>query len=132
MKQLLTAILILFSFGAFAQTATTHLKGTVKAVASDAKIVSYKWTKISGPADGTVASPSTIETDVTGLSIGVYVFEFSATDNFGMTGKDNVQITVSRDGVAPSVDAGPDQNITLKIILAAIGAAIIGFFVFKK
>lgn len=131
MKHLLTTILILFSFGAFAQTTTVHLKGAVK-VASDAKVTSTKWTKISGPAQGTILNDASTETDVTGCVIGVYKFQLSATDNFGKTGSGVTTITISRDGVAPEVDPGPDQNILLKILAAAFGAAIIGFFVFRK
>lgn len=132
LKHIITALLILMSFGAFAQTTTVHLKGTIKAVAKDAHIVSMKWTKISGPSAGNFVTPANIETDVTGCVIGTYYFEFSATDNFGMTGRDTTQVDIDRDGVPPVVDAGPDQKLLLKIILGAVGAAIIGFFVFRK
>ena len=131
MKHLLTAILILVSFGAFAQTTTVHLKGSVK-VATDAKVGTIKWTKISGPTQGTIVNDALVETDVTGCVIGVYKFQLTATDNFGMTGSGVTTVTISRDGVPPAVDPGPDQNILLKIILGAVGAAIIGFFVFRK
>lgn len=130
MKKLLTISLLLFAFTAFSQTTTFHLKGTVKAKASDATIVSYKWVKISGPA-GTILTPATTETDVTGAGIGVYQFEFSATDNFGLTGRDTTQVTITRDGAAPVVDAGPDQNLVLKIVLGIV-MLLGGFLIFRK
>ena len=131
MKQLLIAILIFMSFGANAQTATVHLKGTVR-VASDAKVASVKWTKISGPAQGTIVNDASVETDVTGCVIGVYKFQLAATDNFGKTGSGVTTVTISRDGAAPIVDPGPDQNIFLKILAAAVGIGLIGFFILRK
>lgn len=131
MKKLFTALLVLFSFAAFAQTTTVHLKGTVR-VASDAKVAVTKWTKISGPAQGTIVNDASTETDVTGCIIGVYKFQLTATDNFGKTGSGVTTVTISRDGAAPIVDPGADQNILLKILAAAVGAAIIGFLIFRK
>lgn len=130
MKKLITILFLLFAFTAFSQTTTFHLTGTVKAKASDATIVSYKWVKISGPS-GTIVTPTATGTDVTGAIIGVYQFEFSATDNFGLTGRDTTQVTITRDGAPPIVDAGPDQNLVLKIVLGII-MLFAGILIYRK
>lgn len=61
---------------------------------ADGTIVGYSWTKISG-ASATITNPTSQNTSVTGLDIGVYIFQLTVTDNSGMTGTDNVQITVN-------------------------------------
>lgn len=60
----------------------------------DGTIVAYAWTKISGTG-GTITSPSTASTTVTGLTSGVYVFQLRVYDNLGDTNTDQVTITVS-------------------------------------
>lgn len=132
MKKLLLIALLLCSFGAIAQTTSVHLKGTLKSKASDATITSYKWVQVSGPTQVIFSTPNAIETNASGLKLGVYVFEFSATDNFNKTGRDNTTVNVSRDGDAPSVDAGPDQNILLKVLAGVVGAILLGLLVFRK
>jgi hypothetical protein len=57
-------------------------------------IVSYQWTKVSGNG-GTITSPGSATTTVTGLTNGVYVFNLVATDNNTGTQSANVTITVS-------------------------------------
>jgi ribosomal protein L14 len=61
---------------------------------SDGTIVSYSWSKVSGPA-ATITSPASANTTVTGLTAGVYVFQLTVTDNSGATGADTVQVTVN-------------------------------------
>lgn len=131
MKKLFTILFLMFACTAFTQTTTFHLKGIVKAKASDATIVSYKWVRISGPAV-TIVNPNTTETDVNGAVVGIYQFEFSATDNFGLTGRDTTQITITRDGIPPIVDAGADQNMALKIVLGIILLLGGGFLILKR
>lgn len=72
-------------------TSSVSLSGS--ATDADGSIVSYQWTKVSG-SGGTIASPATPSTNVTGLSAGVYVFNLKATDNKGATGNKTVTITV--------------------------------------
>jgi len=80
----------------------------------DGTIVTYAWTKISGPAGSIITSPATPATSVTALIQGVYVFRLTVTDNLGATGFDDVQITVNPvPNIPPTANAGPDQNITL-------------------
>ena len=80
----------------------------------DGTIVSYEWTKISGPAAGTITNATSATTTVTGLVQGVYQFELKVTDNNGATGKDTIQVTVNAAAnIPPTANAGTDQTITL-------------------
>ena len=81
---------------------------------ADGIVISYTWTKISGPAAGTIIYPAYASTSVTGLVQGVYIFVLKATDNSGDTGFDTVQITVNpAANISPVANAGIDQTITL-------------------
>jgi len=60
----------------------------------DGSISSYAWTKISGTG-GTITSPSSQNTTVTGLSEGSYTFRLTVTDNNGATGTDDMTVTVN-------------------------------------
>ena len=64
---------------------------------ADGTIASYKWNKVSGPAQFTIVSSTTAQTAVNGLVQGVYAFELVVTDNNGALGKDTVKITVIND-----------------------------------
>lgn len=61
----------------------------------DGSIVSYAWTKTSGPSC-TITSPSSVNTSVTGMSgVGTYIFQLLVTDNGGLTNTDTVQVTIN-------------------------------------
>jgi hypothetical protein len=87
---------------------TVSLSGT--ASDTDGTIASYAWTKISGTG-GTIASPSSSSTSVTGLSGGSHAFRLFVTDNQGGTRDDTLNVTVSN--TSPTANAGADQSITL-------------------
>lgn len=90
----------------------TTLKGT--ATDSDGSIVSYAWTKISGPSSYQISSPNSATTTVTGLVAGTYVFRLTAIDNTNVSASDDVSVTISSSGSADDgVNAGPDATITL-------------------
>jgi hypothetical protein len=92
-------------------TNTASLSGTGNDV--DGTIVSYIWTKISGPAAGAITNPGLPATPVTGLTAGVYQFELRVTDNNGAFGRDTVLVTVNPSNIPPVSNAGPDQSIVL-------------------
>jgi len=101
---------------------------------TDGSIVGYQWTKISGPAAGTITNPTTAATSVTGLAQGVYQFELRVTDNAGAFGRDTVQVTVNpaASNIPPVANAGPDQIITLptnSVILSGNGTDADGIVV---
>ncbi len=82
----------------------------------DGTITSYQWTKLSGPANGTIANSTFATTSVTNLVQGVYQFELRVTDNNGATGTDIVQVTVNIvTNQLPTANAGLNQNITLPV-----------------
>jgi len=62
---------------------------------ADGTIVSYLWTKISGPATFSIGTQSQANTAVNNLVEGVYLFTLRVTDNTGMTGLDTVKVTVN-------------------------------------
>ncbi|MFN8250507.1 MAG: tandem-95 repeat protein [Ferruginibacter sp.] len=93
-------------------TSTVSLSGS--GTDPDGSITAYLWTKISGPTAGTITSPNTAATTVTGLVAGTYQFELRVTDNSGAFGRDTMIITVNAAAnIPPTANAGPDQNITL-------------------
>jgi hypothetical protein len=61
----------------------------------DGSIKGYSWTKVSGPSQGTITSPSLASTTVNGLVQGTYTFRLTVTDNLGATGSDDVVVTVN-------------------------------------
>lgn len=84
-------------------TSSVTLTGT----ASDANgtIASYSWTKVSGTG-GTITTPATASTTVTGLTQGTYVFNLKVTDNQGATANDNVTVTVNSTTTPPPPTGG--------------------------
>jgi hypothetical protein len=79
----------------------------------DGTISAYNWTKISGPASGTITNTASSSTTVTALIQGVYKFQLKVTDNKGATGSDTIQVTVNAGNIPPTANAGVDQIITL-------------------
>ncbi len=94
---------------------------------SDGTIASYSWTKFAGPAAGTITSPSSAATTVTGLVKGEYTFQLKVTDNQGATGTDTVHVRVNGAAIAPPVaNAGANQAISLpasSVILTGTGTS---------
>ncbi|HXB29610.1 MAG TPA: PKD domain-containing protein, partial [Puia sp.] len=96
-------------------TSTVSLSGS--GTDASGTITTYAWTKSSGPAAGVISSPSTANTNITGLIQGVYVYKLMLKDNLGDSGSATVQITVNPAvvNIPPVANAGPDQTITLPI-----------------
>lgn len=89
---------------------TTVLDGSASSK-EGGSIASYAWKKLSGPG-ATIATPNGATTQLSGLSIGSYVFELTVTDNAGLSAKDQVTVTVlAAANKAPVSDAG--SNVTL-------------------
>lgn len=81
---------------------------------ADGSIVSYSWSKISGPS-ATLLNQLTKTLTVSSLLTGTYVFRLTVEDNSGNTDSDYVSLTVSSSAIniAPVANAGGDKTITL-------------------
>ena len=61
---------------------------------NDGSITSYKWTKISGPANFIITNDIAANTTIKNLSAGTYMFQLMVTDNQGAQGRDTLVVTV--------------------------------------
>ena len=84
---------------------------------ADGSIVSYSWSKISGPSSYTLGTPNANTSALSNLTQGTYVFRLTVTDNSGATGSDDVSVTVNPapapSNLPPTANAGSDISITL-------------------
>ncbi len=84
----------------------------------DGKIVSYKWTRGSGPA-ATIVTPNEAVTRITNLQPGIYNFVLEVTDDRGASSRATVIVTVlAAAGVKnahPVAMAGPDTTMSLPL-----------------
>jgi len=62
---------------------------------TDGFITGYSWTKISGPTQFNIVSPSQPQTNLSDLVQGTYQFELKVTDNQGAIGRDTVTVIVN-------------------------------------
>ncbi|MEO6719055.1 MAG: T9SS type A sorting domain-containing protein [Ferruginibacter sp.] len=90
------------------------------AIDPDGTISSYLWTKILGPAGGTIASIASANTTVSGLGEGLYRYQLKVTDNNGAISIDTVQLTVTKLNEKPIVKAGSDITITFPTLLTTL------------
>lgn len=74
------------------------------------------WSKVSGPAGGTISNASNLSTAVTGLTAGSYVFRLTATGQSG-SATDDITVTIAAPAApantAPTATAGNNIIITL-------------------
>ena len=81
---------------------------------ADGTIVSYAWSKLTGPSAFTLQNAATPTLTVTDLIVGTYVFRLVVEDNDTATGLDDVTVVVSpKVNLPPIVSAGPDINLQL-------------------
>ncbi len=91
----------------------------------DGRIVSYVWTKSSGPA-ANLSNANTPTLTAWGLVAGTYVFRLTAKDNDGRTAYDEVRLVVSAANGAPTVNAGPDVSLKLPASTAILNGSASG------
>lgn len=89
----------------------------------DGKIVSYKWTKISGPASYQILTPNGNYTKVINLVAGTYVFRLTVTDNDGGVSTDDISITMTGSSTStPTTPTTPTPTLGNKAPIARAGA----------
>ncbi|HRP55563.1 PKD domain-containing protein, partial [Agriterribacter sp.] len=86
-----------------------------KSTSHGGNIVSYAWSKVSGPSGGDIVSPSEAICAVTGLKEGKYQFRLKVTDNNGGVSESTVFIIVKAAPLPPVANAGNAQTITLPV-----------------
>lgn len=96
-----------------------------KAFQMEFSVTSQLWTKVSGPAGGNITSPTSLNTTITGLTNGTYVYRLAATNTKNQTSTDEVTIVVGGTtappaNVLPTVNAGADQTIVLPVSTATL------------
>lgn len=72
---------------------TVYLHGKVTDSAST--ITGYLWSEVSGPNVALILDEGSLSTPAVGLVAGTYVFQLMATDSFGLTGVDTMQVIVN-------------------------------------
>jgi hypothetical protein len=77
----------------------------------DADAVTLEWTQVGGPAATLTGSGAT--RGFTPSQPGEYVFRLTASDSAGLSGTDDLNITVTQGNLPPSADAGNDQTATV-------------------
>lgn len=60
----------------------------------DNNITDYVWTKISGPSSYNIVNANAVQTQVTNLVQGIYLFELKVTDAGSLFAKDTMQLIV--------------------------------------
>lgn len=93
-------------------TNSVMLDGT-KSTAPAGSIVSYSWSKVSGPSSGTISSPTSSKSTVINLKEGTYQFQLKIIDNKGSSATSIVTVKVNPAPLPPIADAGNTQIITL-------------------
>ncbi len=83
---------------------TYSYDGSASTASSGNTIVSYLWTKRSGPAGGNITSPNSVKTTITNLQEGYYIFDLTVTDNNGRTGRTGTYIYVYPNPNSASTD----------------------------
>jgi gliding motility-associated-like protein len=91
---------------------------------ADGSVVSYSWTKVSGPF-ATITNQNLAVVSISDLVQGTYVFRLTVFDDKGASGTDDVTVTVNSTAVnqLPVANAGADQNITLPVNTLTLGGS---------
>ncbi len=112
-------------------TSQVLLNGTV--ADNNLSLVSYLWTKVSGPTTGsTIVSPTQVDTNVTFTQAGTYKFKLTVNDSgvppFNNISSPEVTVTVNpvnqcAGNLPPLVSAGPDRTATAGVLITLTGSS---------
>jgi hypothetical protein len=86
-------------------------------------VKSYEWSKISGPAQVTIANKNAVSSEIKDLVEGTYVFRLKITNKTGVTTSDDVTVQVNGDANTLVSNAGSDVTITLPSNSAALNGS---------
>ncbi len=93
--------------------ATATLTATVTDDGQVLPTPTLTWSQVSGPGTATFTAPTALTTSVSFSAAGTYVLRLSVYDG-ALTGSDDVTVTVNAPAnLAPIVNAGADQVVTL-------------------
>src|SRR5205814_978690 len=84
--------------------------------------LAISWTTVSGPGSVTFTTPNAASTSASFSVAGAYTLRLSANDS-QLSTSDDVLVTVNPQNQAPTVNAGPDQTITLPATASLNGSA---------
>ena len=73
----------------------------------DNNITNYTWAKVSGPSSFNISDIDAVQTQVTSLIGGVYLFELKVTDRGGLFSNDTVQVIVVSQYSTCNIDNRP-------------------------
>ncbi|QJE96378.1 PKD domain-containing protein [Luteolibacter luteus] len=76
-------------------------------------ISAYSWSQISGPGTASLSGANTASLTASSLIQGSYVFRLTVTDNNGLTGSDDVNVTVN------PTSGGSGQSVTRLVLVNA-------------
>ncbi|HYE73530.1 MAG TPA: hypothetical protein VEF04_09365, partial [Blastocatellia bacterium] len=79
-----------------------------------------RWSQVSGPGTTSFTNPNSASTSASFSAPGTYVLRLSAFDS-DLLAQSDVTITVNGENHAPTVNAGPDQSITLPAAVSLSG-----------
>jgi len=79
---------------------------------TDGFVTSYAWTQVSGPSTAVLADAGTTNLTASNLIAGNYVFRLTVTDNAGMTGTDDVTVTVTQGTASANLALGHDVVVS--------------------
>ncbi len=92
----------------------------------DDGIVAYQWRQTNGLpvvlSDATAVQPMFVAPNV-GPEGATLTFQLTVTDQGGLQHDDTCMVTISRENVAPTADAGPDQTVSESVPVQLDGSA---------
>jgi hypothetical protein len=101
------------------------LDGSSSAAASGFTLTSYNWTKVAGPGQFKLVSPSSASTYINGLVFGVYTFRLLVTDNKGATSFDDIIVTVTDGQTIPTEPLPPVPGINPPLARAGADVSVL-------
>jgi len=75
---------------------------------SDGFVSRYAWQQLSGPSAATLTDTTSANLTATNFIAGTYTFRLTVTDNAGMTGTDDVTVTVTQGTASANLAFGHD------------------------